>query len=703
MSSQKRLYSLLRSRLWSASGPTGTAQLPPANSVAAVPDGQPDPLHWNAPTLSARNLKGQPMTDPAMVAAAKQWGTAALLQGSTKIPAYGPGGKQPKTDGWQNLTASVPPDDPAWATATGHGIVLTSVPHVLVVDVDNPQKLADQHDLLTALQRQPGLSYRTRQGRHHYYWTEDTTEIPWGAYPQHGLEIGRNTPRFLAGPGSRGKTEWPPDLTIVAQPPAELLALLRQGPPKGKHGGKREGAGRPPTGIGGYTPGDALGPGERYDTLLRVAAGLRGSPRYGETKQRSVEYLCENVLPHCAPPHDYTEKWCVRLIDDTWDTYPPPARKGGGKGPIAYNQLIADCQKRIDLMPGGMLPRPYNGNIYVWNTSTGTWTPSAEKTHPAVEKSVMAVVVEESTGRLLPKHSLDYQGWVLRQHTPLTPGGGEYVGLRNQDFHAPTGEIYRPGDPTREIIRRHPGQYNTKSPEGMAAEMMSSAFYPADAEYLYNHLGRRVLGYPIHDEHPIIIGRPQTGKSSLADLLANTIGRDLVTWHSPTALASRSRFARGGLDRAVLNISTEADIDDDDTPGDKQTLKAVLTGDTIPYERKHRDPTEITPQAGHIFIGNNSAVYRFGNDDVAAGLRRRFRIIRIRDSHEPYPDKPQNRRRLRAQSEIDWLTTTILTIAIAWETREELPPGSPDSQNLTRIYRQTPLDDKPPPEEHWAD
>ena len=453
----------------------------------------------------------QPISHPPMVRAAISWGEAALLRGSVKIPAFGPEGKVPKTPGWQELTASLSPTDPSWRAATGHGVVLTSVPNVLVVDVDDPQLLESKDTLLyKALREYPGLWYPTRKGSHHYYWTEEGDEIPWTKTAE-GYEFGRNTPRFIAGPGSENKEIWPEDPTTTQLPPgvlwnrvknprtpaAEKAAKKERAEAEAGHGGARPGAGRKPKHIAGYKPGTKLGTGKRHETLLEVAAGLRGSAFYGQSAPAAVKYLMEKVIPNCEGDHNYDLKWVEDLVERTWEKYPPPVRKPPKNRAIDFNELIRSMGK---WRPGGRRPRIHNGEILTYRKGRGVWT--ADGDGRRTERAVLRAVAKDELGRATSTIGKNYSDYLVRQGKGFPPSTG-WTGLREGDFHPDRGMVPT-GAPSRYIRMRFPGNYDEAAEGGELEAMLGAMFAPEDEEFLWAVMGggdtggARLSGSPLH-------------------------------------------------------------------------------------------------------------------------------------------------------------------------------------------------------------
>ena len=141
--------------------------------------------------------------------------------------------------GWQKLVVPVPDDHPAWASASGYGILLAALPNIVCVDVDNPAVLTAAAK--KALRASPGMSYDTRKGRHHWYRNDNGFRKYDGgrnASADFGEVFGGGAIRYIAGPGSAYK-DVPEDLTIPADDPPLKLLLGSAVKPKNRQGRKR--------------------------------------------------------------------------------------------------------------------------------------------------------------------------------------------------------------------------------------------------------------------------------------------------------------------------------------------------------------------------------------------------------------------------------------------------------------------------------
>ena len=178
--------------------------------------------------------------------------------GKGKYPNHPGGHFVEVTSGWQKRAVSVPDNHPAWAAATGYGIVLTHNPHLIIIDIDNEDALTLKQQ--AELHASPGLTYFTRKGQHHWYKVKPEDYPPMGGknYARPWGETWHHTPRQVAGPGSADKPA-PTDLNIPEQIPP-LDALLEQPERRREYDPK-------PAYAAEWQPGQ----GPRHDWLLHTA------------------------------------------------------------------------------------------------------------------------------------------------------------------------------------------------------------------------------------------------------------------------------------------------------------------------------------------------------------------------------------------------------------------------------------------------
>jgi putative DNA primase/helicase len=120
------------------------------------------------------------------------------------------------------------------------------------------------------------------------------------------------------------------------------------------------------------------------------------------------------------------------------------------------------------------------------------------------------------------------------------------------------------------------------------------------------------------------------------------------------------RFSRAQLFGAAVNVVSEMP-ESDLLAAD--TLKAIISGDTIEVERKHQDPFSFTPRAAHIFAANKLPASR----DRSHGLWRRLVPVEFCTVFTAETRDPQLISALRA--EFDLIVPWALECARGYITR----------------------------------
>lgn len=116
-----------------------------------------------------------------------------------------------------------------------------------------------------------------------------------------------------------------------------------------------------------------------------------------------------------------------------------------------------------------------------------------------------------------------------------------------------------------------------------------------------------------------LFGEGSNGKSLLLDLVTMLVGRENVSNLSLQDL--ENPFQRASLIGKAVNIATENEINPKGF--NSQYFKAVISGDGIQVDRKHKDPVNISPTCKFIFAVNNLPY----SPDRSHGLYRRIFIL----------------------------------------------------------------------------
>ena len=146
----------------------------------------------------------------------------------------------------------------------------------------------------------------------------------------------------------------------------------------------------------------------------------------------------------------------------------------------------------------------------------------------------------------------------------------------------------------------------------------------AKIETICEWIGLALLGVCTMEATALVIhGSGSNGKSVLTSMISDLFGGERTCHLPPQAMSER--FSRAQLFGAAVNVVSEmpeADLLASDT------LKAVISGDKIEVERKHRDPFSFRPRAAHVFAANNLPSSR----DRSHGLWRR--LVPVQFCHE---------------------------------------------------------------------
>ena len=202
------------------------------------------------------------------------------------------------------------------------------------------------------------------------------------------------------------------------------------------------------------------------------------------------------------------------------------------------------------------------------------------------------------------------------------PEDREYIAVENGllDVHA-----YLQGKP--DALRPH-------TPEWFTPVCLPYAFDPAAAcprwtdfiDWMFKKDAELIqfvqewFGYCLvvdHSQHTfvMVVGDGANGKSVMLDTLKNVVGRENC---SSVALESfEGRFDLSMTIGKLVNICAEVG-DVAKLPEGK--LKAFVAGDTMTFDRKHRDPLQVNPTARLVFATNKLPKFA----DRSEGIWRRF-------------------------------------------------------------------------------
>ena len=138
---------------------------------------------------------------------------------------------------------------------------------------------------------------------------------------------------------------------------------------------------------------------------------------------------------------------------------------------------------------------------------------------------------------------------------------------------------------------------------------------------LQEFAGACLLGIaPSYQRCLLFFGHGSNGKSQVEHVFRAMFPPGSVVSLPPQQWGQRFQVSR--LVGAIANIVDEIP-EHDITVGD--VFKSVVTGEPLHVERKHRDPFEFRPRAGHVFSANTLP----GTGDLSEGFFRRFLLLRL--------------------------------------------------------------------------
>lgn len=129
-------------------------------------------------------------------------------------------------------------------------------------------------------------------------------------------------------------------------------------------------------------------------------------------------------------------------------------------------------------------------------------------------------------------------------------------------------------------------------------------------------LGLALLGLCTREAVALVVhGEGSNGKSVLTSLVADLFGPEQTAHLAPQKMGEK--FSRAQLFGAAVNIVSELPETD---LLNSDSLKAIISGDTIEAEKKNQDPFNFTPRAAHLWSCNKLPASR----DRSHGLWRRL-------------------------------------------------------------------------------
>jgi putative DNA primase/helicase len=184
----------------------------------------------------------------------------------------------------------------------------------------------------------------------------------------------------------------------------------------------------------------------------------------------------------------------------------------------------------------------------------------------------------------------------------------------------------------RELYRRTVLPFRRIEREPLAFEVFLDSIFAtedgaplSDSEQLkllvYEIIGACMVTHTRWETCIIFVGPGANGKSVLGSVLRSIIGAKNTAAVPPKRF--NEKFQVSHLEGKLLNLVTELDQGERIPDG---SLKALISGETITVENKHRNPREIRPIATHVFLTNHLPRLR----DHSDGLYRRIIVIPMR-------------------------------------------------------------------------
>ena len=137
-------------------------------------------------------------------------------------------------------------------------------------------------------------------------------------------------------------------------------------------------------------------------------------------------------------------------------------------------------------------------------------------------------------------------------------------------------------------------------------------------QLIWEMLGYCLIAHAKYEQCFILCGAGANGKSVLGAIAKAMVGRPQTASVQPNQMGSV--FQRSNLEGKLLNLVTELN---QNTELEDGMLKAVISGEMMSVEKKHKDVREIEPFAKHIILTNHMPRIR----DYSDGLFRRVSII----------------------------------------------------------------------------
>ena len=196
----------------------------------------------------------------------------------------------------------------------------------------------------------------------------------------------------------------------------------------------------------------------------------------------------------------------------------------------------------------------------------------------------------------------------------------------------------------------------------------------------------QIMGYLLipstkHRKFFVFVGSGANGKSTLMEVIVEMLGRNNVSHQSLHQLAD-SRFAAAELYGKLAN--TYADLDSSDIKS-SGLLKQIVSGDSLQFEKKFKDPFSAPVTARLLFSANRIPVIR----EESEAIRDRLIILEFPNRFEEDKQDRNLINKLTAECEIEGVISKWALLGLASLQRSErfdIPPRSVELQ--TDYHRQ---------------
>lgn len=200
----------------------------------------------------------------------------------------------------------------------------------------------------------------------------------------------------------------------------------------------------------------------------------------------------------------------------------------------------------------------------------------------------------------------------------LTPPASR-INLRNGVLDLDTGRL-GPHSPDELSPVQLPVAYDEKAKAPNIAKFVAEVLPdPEDQSLFYEIVGYTLVPDNSLQKAFMFIGSGANGKSTALSLIEALLGEHNIS-HVSLQQLTDDRFAAARLDGKLANIF--ADLDHRALASSSK-FKAITGGDTIPAERKFREPFDLRPYARLLFSANEAPP----SPDSSVALRRRWIVL----------------------------------------------------------------------------